>query len=67
MSLFDCFSLSAPARVPEVIHLRYGRDCQVKVQINTVHWVKSVPTRNFHGPYFPVFSSNTEKYGLEKH
>ena len=30
------------------------------------HCVKSVQMRSFSGPYFPVFSANTEKYGPEK-
>ena len=34
--------------------------------VNRYHCVKSVQIRSFSGPYFPVFSSNTEKYGPEK-
>ena len=30
------------------------------------HYVKSVKTRSFFWPYFPVFRPNTGKYGLEK-
>ena len=30
------------------------------------HCVKSVQIRRFSGPYFPVFSLNTRKYGPEK-
>ena len=31
-----------------------------------MHCVKSVKIRSFSGPYFPVFSLNTGKYGPEK-
>ena len=34
--------------------------------VNRYHCVKSVQIRSFSGPYFPVFSSNTGKYGPEK-
>ena len=37
---------------------------QSKVTVS--HCVKSVRFRSFSCPYFLVFSSNTEKYGLEK-
>ena len=30
------------------------------------HFVKSVQIRSFSGPYFPVFSPNTGKYGHRK-
>ena len=30
------------------------------------HYVKSIQIRSFSGPYFPVFSPNTGKYGPEK-
>ena len=31
-----------------------------------VHCVKSVQIQSFSGPYFPVFSPNTGKYGPEE-
>ena len=34
-------------------------------QVND-HYVKSVQIRSFSGPHFPVFSSNTTRYGTEK-
>ena len=34
---------------------------------NISHCVRSVQTRSFSGPYFPVFSPNMGKYGPEKH
>ena len=33
---------------------------------NKSHCVKSVHIRSFSGPHFPVFRTNTRKYGAEK-
>ena len=32
--------------------------------IGNKHWVKSVRTRSFSGPYFPAFGMNTERYSV---
>ena len=44
----------------------YSSECIFKNEICFQHCMKSVQIRSFSGPYFPVFSPDTGKYGLEK-
>ena len=57
---------SAPENVFLIFLIFYPpRKCNY-YQETMSHFVKSVQIRSFSGPYFPVFSPNTGKYGPEK-
>ena len=39
-----------------------NRFADFKLKLRSLHYIKSVPTRSFSGPYFPAFKLNTETY-----
>ena len=60
----SCLSIISSLK-PSLSMVKIEKSSKNEDQLQYTHCVKSVRIRSYSGPYFPAFSPNEGKYGLE--